>query len=121
MPEQVPPEQTSPVVHLLSSSQISVLFENTHMPWGRQMSFVQASLSSQSEWALHGTQCQSCMGSFVHPCWTSQESMVQAFWSSQLGLMSMWVQPLARSQPSSVQALPSSQSAADVSTPAQVP
>ena len=98
-PRHAPAEQVSLVVQALSSSQGAVLLACTHPATGLQESSVQTSPSSQSG----GAPPRHAPPEQVSP-------VVQASPSSQDAALSACTQPVAGSQESSVQTLPSSQS-----------
>jgi hypothetical protein len=100
-PLQVPPPHVSFVVHAFPSSQGDVLLVWTQPVAGSQESSVQGLLSLQSG-AGPPLQVPPPHVSFV----------VQAFPSSQGDVLSVWTQPVAGSQESSVQGLLSLQSGA---------
>jgi hypothetical protein len=107
-PTHVPPEQASPVVHALPSSQGSVLFAYTQPEAGSQLSSVQPLLSSQ---------LGAAPPTHVPP--EQASPAVHALPSLQGSVLFVCVQPLAGSQASSVQGLPSLQSGAE--PPTQLP
>jgi hypothetical protein len=97
-PTQAPPEQASPVVQALPSSQAAVLFAWVQPVAGLQASSVQRLASSQFG-AAPPTQTPPAQVSVV----------VQALASSQGAELLVYVQPVAGEQPSVVHTLPSSQ------------
>src|SRR5437899_2661924 len=97
-PAQVPPLQVSPVVQALPSSHEALLLAWTHPLAGSQESFVQGLPSSQIVGAPPAQ---------VPPLQVS--AVVQALPSSHEALLFAWTHPLAGSQESFVQGLPSSQ------------
>jgi len=106
-PTHEPPEHVSAVVHALPSSQGSMLFECVQPLSGLQASVVQTLLSSQ----LGG-------GPPVQLPPAQWSPVVHAFLSSQGLLLFTCLQPVAVSQLSVVQRLPSSQL---IGVPAQLP
>ena len=98
---QMPPEQMSPAVQLLPSSQAPVLLAWLQPLAASQLSVVQGLLSLQFT-----------LGSMAVPTQVpvvQTSPLVQALPSLQSRLVGVWTQPLAGVQESVVQALPSSQ------------
>ena len=98
-PAHVPFAQVSPVVHAFASSQAALLLVFTQPVAGLQESLVQRLPSLQSGAAP-----------LTHVPASQVSPTVHAFPSSHGETLSTWTQPVAASQESSVQALPSSQS-----------